>query len=58
MTRVTQMTIPVPEPHPGPEPIPHPPDPSPSPDENPVTIIELPPNQPSRGIPIEEPIPS
>ena len=52
------MTAPAPDPHPDPEPFPRPPDPSPTPEESPVTIIELPPNQPSRGIPVDEPLPS
>ena len=52
------MTAPTPDPHPSPEPFPKPTDPSPSPEESPVKIIELPPNQPSRGIPVDRPSPS
>ena len=52
------MTAPTPDPHPSPEPFPHP-DPRPAnPDETPVEIIDLPPNQPSPGIPVENPLPS
>jgi len=55
----SQMTSPPsPDPRPNPEPFPHP-DPKPaSPDETPVTIIELPPNQPSPGVPVDNPLPS
>ncbi len=46
------MTAPAPEPRPTPEPLPHP-EPGPvGPDETPVQIIDLPPNQPSPGIPV------
>jgi hypothetical protein len=49
---------PTPDPHPDPEPFPHP-EPKPaSPDETPVEIIDLPPNQPSPGIPVDNPLPS
>jgi hypothetical protein len=52
------MTMPAPDPHPEPEPFPHP-EPGPAnPDETPVTIIELPPNQPSPGIPVDYPLQS
>ena len=47
------MTAPMPEP-PIPEPFPMPPKPA-SPDETPVEIIDLPPNSPSPGIPVENP---
>jgi hypothetical protein len=46
------MTAPAPEPPPTPDPLPHP-EPGPvGPDETPVKIIDLPPNQPSPGIPM------
>jgi hypothetical protein len=49
------MTAPAPDPHPSPEPFPQP-EPGPmTPDETPVRIVELPPNQPSPGIPVENP---
>lgn len=49
------MTIPSPDPRPTPQPQPQP-DPKPvNPDETPVTIIELPPSQPSPGIPVDKP---
>jgi len=52
------MTAPAPDPHPNPEPFPHP-EPGPAtPDETPVRIIDLPPNQPSPGIPVDNPLPS
>ena len=53
------MTAPTPsEPKPTPEPFPQP-NPGPaSPEETPVRIIELPPNQPSPGIPVDNPLPS
>jgi hypothetical protein len=52
------MTAPAPDPHPDPEPFPHP-EPGPAnPDETPVRIIDLPPNQPSPGIPVDNPLPS
>ena len=45
------MTAPAPEPPRTPDPLPHP-EPGPvGPDETPVRIIDLPPNQPSPGIP-------
>jgi hypothetical protein len=52
------MTAPAPDPRPSPEPFPHP-DPKPaSPEETPVTIVDLPPNQPSPGVPADIPLPS
>jgi hypothetical protein len=52
------MTIPAPDPRPEPEPFPRP-EPGPiNPDEMPVTIIELPPNQPSPGISVDDPLQS
>ncbi|HEV8498542.1 MAG TPA: hypothetical protein VGQ56_16820 [Gemmatimonadaceae bacterium] len=52
------MTAPAPDPHPDPEPFPHP-EPGPAnPDETPVRIIDLPPNQPSPGIPVDNPYPA
>ena len=49
---------PTPDPRPNPDPFPHP-EPRPAnPDETPVTIIELPPNQPSPGVPVDNPLPS
>lgn len=53
-----QMTAPTPDPHPNPEPFPEPTPKPASPDETPVTIVELPPNQPSPGIPVDNPLPS
>jgi hypothetical protein len=52
------MTAPAPDPHPNPEPFPEPTPKPASPDETPVTIVELPPNQPSPGIPVDNPLPS
>ena len=53
------MTAPLPKPRPTPEPLPQPPMPGPmNPDETPIEIIELPPSQPTRGIPIDDPLPS
>jgi len=52
------MTAPQPEPRPTPEPYPSPNPAPPSPDETPVEIIDLPPNQPSPGIPVDKPLPS
>jgi hypothetical protein len=52
------MTAPAPDPHPDPEPFPHP-EPGPAnPDETPVRIIDLPPNRPSPGIPVDNPYPA
>lgn len=51
----TTMTTPAPDPHPDPEPFPHPEPPPSSPDETPVKIIELPPNRPSPGVPVDNP---
>ena len=48
------MTAPPQDPRPNPEPFPEP-QPA-NPDETPVTIIELPPNQPSPGIPVDNPV--
>lgn len=45
------MTIPAPDPRPTPQPQPQPNPPPVNPDETPVQIIELPPSQPSPGIP-------
>jgi hypothetical protein len=51
------MTSPAPDPRPSPEPFPHP-EPKPAnPDETPVEIIDLPPNQPSPGVPVDKPAP-
>lgn len=50
------MTAPTPDPRPHPEPFP---EPKPvNPDETPVKIVELPPNQPSPGIPVDPALPS
>jgi hypothetical protein len=52
------MTAPAPE-EPFPEPFPPLPEPHPSrPEEAPINIIDLPPNQPSPGIPVDNPLPS
>ncbi|HEY4130804.1 MAG TPA: hypothetical protein VGM50_09315 [Gemmatimonadaceae bacterium] len=52
------MTSPAPDPRPSPEPFPHP-EPKPAnPDETPVEIIDLPPNQPSPGVPVDKPAPT
>ena len=47
------MTAPAPEPDLRLEPLPNPLPPAPGADESPVKIIELPPNQPSPGIPLD-----
>jgi len=52
------MTAPTPDPHPNPEPFPQPTPKPASPDETPVTIVDLPPNQPSPGVPVDKPLPS
>ena len=53
------MTAPAPEPSPTPEPFPPEPQPGdPKPNEPPIHIIDLPPNQPSPGIPVDRPLPS
>lgn len=52
------MTAPQPDPRPSPEPFPQPTPAPASPDELPVEIIDLPPNQPSPGIPVDKPLPS
>jgi hypothetical protein len=50
------MTAPSPDPRPTPEPMP---EPFPkNPEDAPVKIVELPPNQPSPGIPVDRPLPS
>ncbi len=49
------MTVPVPDPTPEPEPSPvpePPPEPVP-PDRQPVRIVDLPPNQPTTGAPVD-----
>lgn len=51
------MTAPAPEPNPTPEPFPPQPLPG-KPDEPPVRIVDLPPNEPSPGIPVDRPLPS
>jgi hypothetical protein len=50
------LPSPFPEPEPGPVPGPTPvPDPFPAPDPSaPVRIVDLPPNSPTRGIPVEQ----
>jgi len=52
------MTAPTPDPHPDPEPFPQPTPKPASPDETPVTIVDLPPNQPSPGVPVDKPLPA
>lgn len=54
------MTTPMPDPgpKPGSEPMPRPVPIPRNPEETPVIIIDLPPSQPSPGIPGEEPLPS
>ena len=53
----TMTAPPTPDPRPNPDPFPHP-EPKPaSPDESPIEIIDLPPNQPSPGIPVDNPLP-
>jgi hypothetical protein len=50
------MTAPSPDPRPTPEPMPQP---YPrTPEEMPIRIIDLPPNQPTPGVPLEDPLPS
>jgi len=51
------MTAPAPDPRPTPDPAPPVPNPA-NPDETPIEIIDLPPNQPTRGIPVDNPLPS
>jgi len=52
------MTAPAPE-SPTPDPFPPSPQPGPpKPDEPPINIVDLPPNQPSPGIPVDNPLPS
>jgi hypothetical protein len=49
------MSVPISDPRPKPEPYPRP-NPTPiNPDETPLEIIELPPSQPSPGIPQDPP---
>jgi hypothetical protein len=50
------MTAPAPEPNPRPEPFPEPLPKPPGADDQPVKIIELPPNQPSPGVPVDNPV--
>jgi len=52
------MSFPAPDPRPDPEPFPRPQPGPANPDETPVIIIDLPPNQPSPGIPVDNPLPS